>query len=125
MSLSCSELIFKISCHFSRRQCALLYFSFALLCTKSDYLHTGNVYQLEKNPVTFIQVIRTTMHEILSLLVCITMNKIRLLFLHVMCTSLQNSCHFHTDNAHHHTQTIGAVNNILSSLCGEKGCSFV
>jgi hypothetical protein len=89
MSLSCSELIFKISCHVSRRQCAPPYFSFALSCTKSDYLHTSNVYQLSKNSVTFVQVIRNTRHEIWSLLVCITLNKIRLLFLQVICSSLQ------------------------------------
>jgi len=87
MSLSCSGLIFKISCHVSRRQCAPPYFSFPLPCTKSDYFYTGNVYQFAKNPVTVIQVKRTTTHEIWSLLVCITLNKIRLLFLQVKCTS--------------------------------------
>ena len=65
------------------------YYSLALPCTKSDYLCTGNVYQLAKNPFTFIKVTGTTMHEIWSLPLCITLNKIRLLYLQVMCTSLQ------------------------------------
>jgi hypothetical protein len=38
----------------------------------------------------------------------------------------KKSYHFHTESAHYHAQIpVGAVNNVLPSLGGEKGCSVV